>query len=69
MTRQVKEMEREALMEREVSQEAQVVDQEESEGARPVQKEQGVFQVAYKEGEEETVRLELEWDQEVQLVE
>lgn len=46
MTRQVKEMEREALMEREVSQEAQVVDQEESEGARPVQKEQGVFQVA-----------------------
>lgn len=60
MTRQVKEMEREALMEREVSQEAQVVDQEESEGARPVQKEQG---------EEETVRLELELDQEVQLVE
>lgn len=47
-------------MEREVSQEAQVVDQEESEGARPVQKEQG---------EEETVRLELELDQEVQLVE
>lgn len=69
MTRQVKEMEREALMEREVSQEAQVVDQEEQEGARPVQKEQGVFQVAYQEGEEETVRLELELDQEVQLVE
>lgn len=56
-------------MEREVSQEAQMVDQEEQEGARPVQKEQGVFQVAYQEGEEETVRLELELDQEVQLVE
>lgn len=39
VTRQVKEMEREALMEREVSREAQVEDQEESEGARPVQME------------------------------